>query len=60
MTKVAQFGQFVGNFTPDDATTNFNAPYPPVEIFQVAGAYRRQPSSLPPAPCAFTARPSPS
>ena len=38
MTKVAQFGQFVGNFTPDDATTNFNAPYPPVEIFQVAGA----------------------
>ena len=38
MTKVAQFGQFVGNFTPDDAVTNFLAPYPPVEIFQVAGA----------------------
>ena len=38
MTKVAQFGQFVGNFTPDDAVTNFSAPYPPVEIFKVAGA----------------------
>jgi arabinofuranan 3-O-arabinosyltransferase len=38
MTKVAQFGQFVGYFAPDDATTNFLAPYPPVEIFQVAGA----------------------
>ena len=38
MTKVAQFGQFVGSFTPDDAVSNFSAPYPPVEIFQVAGA----------------------
>ncbi len=38
MTKVAQFGQFVGYFAPDDAATNFLAPYPPVEIFQVAGA----------------------
>ena len=35
---MAQFGQFVGNFTPDNAVTNFLAPYPPVEIFQVAGA----------------------
>lgn len=38
MTKVAQFGPFVGDFAPDDAVTKFFAPYPAVEIFQVAGA----------------------
>ena len=38
MTKVAQFGPFVGYFAPDDAVTSFFAPYPAVEIFQVAGA----------------------
>ena len=38
MTKVAQFGPLVGDLTPDNAVTKFLAPYPAVEIFQVAGA----------------------
>ena len=38
MTKVAQFGPLVGDLTPDNAVTKFYAPYPAVEIFQVAGA----------------------
>jgi arabinofuranan 3-O-arabinosyltransferase len=37
--KVAQFGRLpVGSFTPDDAVSDFDSPYPPVEIYQVAGA----------------------
>ncbi len=38
MTKVAQFGPLVGDLTSDNAVTKFLAPYPAVEIFQVAGA----------------------
>jgi arabinofuranan 3-O-arabinosyltransferase len=38
ISKVAQFGTLVGSFLPDDAATNFDAPYPPVEIYQVSGA----------------------
>jgi arabinofuranan 3-O-arabinosyltransferase len=38
ISKVAQFGQPVGSAAPDDAATNFDPPYPPVEIYQVAGA----------------------
>lgn len=38
LTRVAKFGTFTGTFAPDDAATNFDAPYPPVEIYQVAGA----------------------
>ena len=38
MTRVAQFGTFVGSFAPDNAVSHFDAPYPPVEIYQVAGA----------------------
>ena len=38
VTKVAQFGTFVGSFAPDNAVSHFDAPYPPVEIYQVAGA----------------------
>jgi arabinofuranan 3-O-arabinosyltransferase len=39
IVKVAQFGSLpVGNFAPDDAAINFDAPYPPVEIYQVRGA----------------------
>lgn len=39
IVKVAQFGTLpVGSFVPDDAATNFDAPYPPVEIYQVPGA----------------------
>ena len=38
MTKVARFGPLVGDLTPDNAVTKFLAPYPAVEIFQVAGA----------------------
>jgi len=38
IAKVAQFGQAVGVAAPDDAATNFDRPYPPVEIYQVAGA----------------------
>jgi arabinofuranan 3-O-arabinosyltransferase len=37
--KVAQFGTTpVGSFTPDDAVSNFDSPYPPVEIYQVSEA----------------------
>jgi arabinofuranan 3-O-arabinosyltransferase len=36
--KVAQFGLPVGSVTPDDAVTNFDTPYPPVEIYRVQGA----------------------
>jgi len=35
---VAQFGPPVGSATPDDAATNFDPPYPPVEIYRVPGA----------------------
>ncbi len=38
MRLVARFGPLIGSFTPDDAVTNFDSPYPAVEIFQVAGA----------------------
>lgn len=38
MTKVAQFGLTIGDPVPDDAATNFDPPYPAVEIYQVAGA----------------------
>jgi arabinofuranan 3-O-arabinosyltransferase len=37
--EVAHFGTGkVGNAKPDDAVSNFDAPYPPIEILQVAGA----------------------
>jgi arabinofuranan 3-O-arabinosyltransferase len=38
ITRVAWFGTFVGRFAPDNAVSSFDAPYPPVEIYQVAGA----------------------
>ncbi|HXL94769.1 MAG TPA: alpha-(1-_3)-arabinofuranosyltransferase family protein [Streptosporangiaceae bacterium] len=38
ITRVAAFGPDVGSATPDDAATNFDPPYPAVEIYQVAGA----------------------
>ncbi len=38
MVKVAQFGPPVGSATPDDAATNFDPPYPAVQIYQVPGA----------------------
>jgi arabinofuranan 3-O-arabinosyltransferase len=38
ITRVAGFGTFTGTFVPDDAATNFDSPYPPVEIYRVAGA----------------------
>jgi arabinofuranan 3-O-arabinosyltransferase len=38
ISKVAQFGFLDGTFSPGDAVSNFDAPYPPVEIYQVAGA----------------------
>jgi arabinofuranan 3-O-arabinosyltransferase len=39
IVKVAQFGTLpVGSFFPDDAATNFDTPYPPVEIYRVPGA----------------------
>ena len=38
MIRVATFGTYVGTFSPDDAATNFDTPYPPVEIYQVTGA----------------------
>jgi arabinofuranan 3-O-arabinosyltransferase len=38
LAKVAQFGPPVGNVVPDDAATNFDTPYPAVEIYQVSGA----------------------
>ena len=36
-----QFGPLVGTAAPDDAVTNFDPPYPAVEIYQVAAARRR-------------------
>jgi arabinofuranan 3-O-arabinosyltransferase len=37
ITQVAQFGRYpMGSFTPNDAVTNFDAPYPPVQIYRVA------------------------
>jgi arabinofuranan 3-O-arabinosyltransferase len=39
LVKVAQFGSYpVGSSAQDDAVSNFDAPYPPVEIFAVRGA----------------------
>jgi arabinofuranan 3-O-arabinosyltransferase len=39
IVRVAQFGTLpIGNFGPDDAVSNFDSPYPPVEIYQVRGA----------------------
>jgi arabinofuranan 3-O-arabinosyltransferase len=38
ITPVAQFGPEVGNASPDDAATNFDPPFPAVQIYQVAGA----------------------
>jgi len=38
ITEVAQFGPHVSGGGPDDAVTNFDAPYPAVQIYQVAGA----------------------
>jgi arabinofuranan 3-O-arabinosyltransferase len=38
ITRAAQFGTFAGSFAPDNAVSHFDAPYPPVEIYQVAGA----------------------
>jgi arabinofuranan 3-O-arabinosyltransferase len=38
ITLAATFGSYYGTFTPDDAVSNFDAPYPQVEIYQVAGA----------------------
>ena len=39
LTKVAQFGSYpVGSSLPDNATSNFDTPFPPVEIFRVSGA----------------------
>ncbi len=39
IVKVAQFGTFpIGSSVPDNAVSNFDSPYPPVEIFRVSGA----------------------
>jgi len=39
LVKVAQFGSYpVGSSAQDDAVSNFDAPYPPVEIFAVRNA----------------------
>jgi arabinofuranan 3-O-arabinosyltransferase len=38
ITPVAQFGPLVSGLAPDDAATDFDAPYPAVQVFQVAGA----------------------
>jgi arabinofuranan 3-O-arabinosyltransferase len=38
ITKVAQFGAPVGTSPVGDAAAGFDPPYPPVEIYQVAGA----------------------
>ena len=38
LVKVAQFGPPVGTAAPDDAATNFDPPYLPVQIYQVRGA----------------------
>ena len=37
MTEVARFGAPVPTASPDDAASAFDAPYPPVEIYQVSG-----------------------
>jgi len=37
ITLVARFGPLVGNVAPDDAATNFDPPYPAVQIYQVTG-----------------------
>jgi arabinofuranan 3-O-arabinosyltransferase len=39
LTEVASFGPPVSGDGPGDAVTNFDAPYPAVEIYQVAGAW---------------------
>jgi arabinofuranan 3-O-arabinosyltransferase len=38
IVRVAEFGQPVGVAAPNDAATNFDPPYPPVEIYRVSGA----------------------
>jgi arabinofuranan 3-O-arabinosyltransferase len=38
ITRAARFGTFTGSFAPDNAVSHFDAPYPPVEIYHVAGA----------------------
>jgi len=38
ITPVAQFGPLVSGVAPDDAATDFDAPYPAVQVYQVAGA----------------------
>ncbi|HEY2307414.1 MAG TPA: alpha-(1-_3)-arabinofuranosyltransferase family protein [Streptosporangiaceae bacterium] len=38
ITRVAQFGAPVGTTPAGDAATDFDPPYPPVQIYQVAGA----------------------
>lgn len=38
ITQVAQFGPTLSGVGPDDAATDFDAPYPAVQVYQVAGA----------------------
>jgi arabinofuranan 3-O-arabinosyltransferase len=38
ITRTATFGSYYGTYTPDDAATNFDSPYPEIEIYSVAGA----------------------
>lgn len=38
ITEVARFGVPVGSTSPGDAVSTFDAPYPPVQIYQVSGA----------------------
>jgi arabinofuranan 3-O-arabinosyltransferase len=38
ITEVARFGVPAGSASPDDAAGSFDAPYPPVQIYQVSGA----------------------
>jgi arabinofuranan 3-O-arabinosyltransferase len=38
ITRVARFGAPVGSASPGDAASAFDAPYPPVQIYQVSGA----------------------
>ncbi len=38
ISQVARFGPLIGSAVPDDAATNFDPPYPAVQIYQVAGA----------------------
>jgi len=38
ITPVAQFGPLVAGIAPDDAAIDFDAPYPAVQVYQVAGA----------------------